>query len=133
MAEKVLEIESESQQLQKVTEQDDEVKANAEGIQNEENPPQAIQASDENKANVKPEDSVSQVPTKVKRVGDTLSKLTSVTGKSTVYISALHKELEEEKRARQRLEQELEELRKISSEITSHLGLKTGTNAFNRK
>jgi hypothetical protein len=66
-------------------------------------------------------------------VGDTLSKLTSVTGKSTVYITALHKELEEEKRARIKLEQELEELRKISSEITSHLGIKSATNAFSKK
>jgi predicted RNase H-like nuclease (RuvC/YqgF family) len=44
------------------------------------------------------------------------------------YIFSLHKELEDEKRARQKLEQELDELRKISSEITSHLGIKNEKN-----
>jgi hypothetical protein len=35
----------------------------------------------------------------------------------------LHKELDDERKARFKLEKELEELKKISSEITSHLGL----------
>ena len=39
------------------------------------------------------------------------------------YIYNLHKELEEEKKARMKLERDLEELKKISTEITSHLGM----------
>lgn len=39
------------------------------------------------------------------------------------YIMHLQTELEEEKNARLKLERELEELKKLSSEITSHLGL----------
>jgi|TARA_B110001450_G_C17197568_1_gene309994 chaperonin cofactor prefoldin len=37
------------------------------------------------------------------------------------YISQLQKQLDEEKAARQNLETELEDLKKISSEITSEL------------
>lgn len=44
---------------------------------------------------------------------------------SATYISKLEKELQEERRAREKLAQELEEIKKISSEISSHLGLKT--------
>ena len=47
------------------------------------------------------------------------SQLTSAT-----YISQLEKELQEERRAREKLAEELEEIKKISSEISSHLGLK---------
>lgn len=47
------------------------------------------------------------------------SQLTSAT-----YISKLEKELQEERKAREKLAQELEEIKKISSEISSHLGLK---------
>jgi predicted RNase H-like nuclease (RuvC/YqgF family) len=47
------------------------------------------------------------------------SQLTSAT-----YISKLEKELQEERRARENLAKELEEIKKISSEISSHLGLK---------
>jgi hypothetical protein len=47
------------------------------------------------------------------------SQLTSAT-----YISKLEKELQEERRAREKLSVELEEIKKISSEISSHLGLK---------
>jgi hypothetical protein len=47
------------------------------------------------------------------------SQLTSAT-----YISKLEKELQEERRAREKLSLELEEIKKISSEISSHLGLK---------
>lgn len=37
------------------------------------------------------------------------------------YISQLQKQLEEEKAARHNLEQELDDLKKVSSEILSHL------------
>jgi len=47
------------------------------------------------------------------------SQLTSAT-----YISQLEKELQEERRAREKLAEELEEIKRISSEISSHLGLK---------
>ena len=47
------------------------------------------------------------------------SQLTSAT-----YISKLEKELQEEREAREKLAKELEEIKKISSEISSHLGLK---------
>lgn len=39
------------------------------------------------------------------------------------YIQHLQTELDEEKAARLKLERELEELKKLSSEISSHLGL----------
>ena len=39
------------------------------------------------------------------------------------YISQLQKQLNDERSAREKLEGELEELKKISSEITSHLSL----------
>ena len=39
------------------------------------------------------------------------------------YISQLKAQLNEEREARQKLEGELEDLKKISSEITSHLSL----------
>ena len=39
------------------------------------------------------------------------------------YISHLEKQLTEEREAREKLEMELVELRKISTEISSHLGL----------
>lgn len=44
---------------------------------------------------------------------------TNVSGKT--YISELQKQLNEEREARKKLENDLEELRKISSEITSQL------------
>lgn len=46
------------------------------------------------------------------------SRMTSAT-----YISKLEKELLEERKAREKLAQELEEIKKLSSEISSHLGL----------
>lgn len=46
------------------------------------------------------------------------SQLTSAT-----YISKLEKELQEERKAREKLAKELEEIKKLSSEISSHLGL----------
>lgn len=42
---------------------------------------------------------------------------------SATYISKLEKELLEERRAREKLAKELEEIKKLSSEISSHLGL----------
>ena len=42
---------------------------------------------------------------------------------SATYISKLEKELHEEREAREKLAQELEEIKKLSSEISSHLGL----------
>lgn len=42
---------------------------------------------------------------------------------SASYISKLEKELRHEKEAREKLERELEEIKRISSEISSHLGL----------
>jgi predicted RNase H-like nuclease (RuvC/YqgF family) len=42
---------------------------------------------------------------------------------SKTYISQLERQLNEEKFARERLEREVEEIRKINSEISSKLGL----------
>ncbi len=50
------------------------------------------------------------------------SELSRISNKT--YIMHLKSELDEEKQARLKLERELEELRKLSSEISSHLGLK---------
>lgn len=44
---------------------------------------------------------------------------------SKTYISTLEKQLNEEKRAREKLEHEIEEIKKINSEITSKLGIST--------
>jgi hypothetical protein len=48
---------------------------------------------------------------------------------SATYISKLEKELQEERRAREKLAQELEEIKKLSSEISSHLGLNKANEA----
>ena len=42
---------------------------------------------------------------------------------SATYISKLERELQDERVAREKLEKELEEIKRISSEISSHLGL----------
>lgn len=42
---------------------------------------------------------------------------------SKTYISHLEKQLKDEKYAREKLEKEVEEIRKINSEISSKLGL----------
>ena len=42
---------------------------------------------------------------------------------SKTYISKLEKQLEQEKIARQKLEQEVEEMKRINAEISSKLGL----------
>ena len=54
---------------------------------------------------------------------ENLSQLSNKT-----YVQHLQKQLEEEKQARLKLQRELEELRKLSSEITSHLGMKPANN-----
>lgn len=43
---------------------------------------------------------------------------------SKTYISALEKQLTDEKRAREKLEKEIEEIKRINTEISSKLGLK---------
>jgi len=42
---------------------------------------------------------------------------------SKTYISTLERQLNEEKKAREKLEKEIEEIKKINSEISSKLGL----------
>lgn len=49
------------------------------------------------------------------------SQISNMSGRT--YISQLKAQLNEEREARQKLEGELEDLKKISSEITSHLSL----------
>lgn len=49
------------------------------------------------------------------------SQISNMSGRT--YISQLKMQLNEEREARQKLEGELEDLKKISSEITSHLSL----------
>jgi chaperonin cofactor prefoldin len=49
----------------------------------------------------------------------TKSQLSNMTGRT--YISQLQQQLEEEKHARENLENELSDLKKVSSEILSHL------------
>lgn len=44
---------------------------------------------------------------------------------SKTYINALEYQLNEEKEAREKLQQEIEQLKKINSEISSKLGLST--------
>lgn len=44
---------------------------------------------------------------------------------SKTYISHLEKQLNEERIAREKLEKEIEEIKRINSEITSKLGLST--------
>ena len=58
--------------------------------------------------------SVSQAP-----MDPTKSQLSNMTGRT--YISQLQQQLEEEKHARENLENELSDLKKVSSEILSHL------------
>ncbi len=57
-----------------------------------------------------------------------VSKRTVLSANGTVktsktYISTLEKQLNEEKRAREKLEKEIEDIKKINSEISSKLGL----------
>ena len=55
--------------------------------------------------------------TSVSQIKPTASQLSQMSGKT--YISQLQKQLDEEKEARQKLEGELDDLKKISTEITS--------------
>ena len=60
--------------------------------------------------------------------GSLKSKRTVFTGDGSVrssktYISALERQLNDEKRAREKLQGEIEEIKKINSEISSKLGL----------
>ena len=48
---------------------------------------------------------------------------------SKTYISKLERQLEAEKLARLKLEQEVEEMKKINAEISSKLGLSNASNA----
>ena len=57
--------------------------------------------------------------TSVSQLKPTGSQLSQMSGRT--YISQLQKQLDTEKEARQKLEGELEDLKKISSEITSQL------------
>ncbi len=53
--------------------------------------------------------------------GAAKSEISRISNKT--YIKHLQDELEEERLARKKLEEQLEELKKLSSEISSHLGL----------
>ena len=57
--------------------------------------------------------------TSVSQVKPTQSQISNMSGRT--YISQLQKQLNEEKHARLKLESELDDLKKISSEITSQL------------
>ena len=57
--------------------------------------------------------------TSVSQIKPTPTELSKMTGRT--YISQLQKQLEEERVAREKLEGELNDLKKISSEIASHL------------
>ena len=62
-----------------------------------------------------------------------MSKQSRVSGAtSKTYISKLEKKLEAEKYARMKLEQEVEEMKRINAEISSKLGLSTPS-ATNKK
>ena len=59
------------------------------------------------------------------------SKRTVISGNGSVktsktYISQLERQLNDEKYAREKLEREIEEIKKINSEISSKLGITTG-------
>ena len=57
--------------------------------------------------------------TSVSQIKPSASQISKMTGRT--YISSLQKQLEEERSARERLEGELQELKKVSEEITSQL------------
>ena len=67
------------------------------------------------------EETMSRVSKAASRMSVTKSELSRLSNKT--YIMHLQQELDEEKQARLKLERELDELRKLSSEISSHLGL----------
>ena len=57
--------------------------------------------------------------TSVSQIKPTTTQISKMTGRT--YISMLQHQLDEERKARAHLENELQELKKISSEIASHL------------
>ena len=67
------------------------------------------------------DDAMSRVSRTTKQSGMNRSELSKATNKT--YISHLESQLRDERHARKKLEQELEELKRLSSEISSHLGL----------
>ena len=64
---------------------------------------------------------MSRVSRRTKYSSMTRSDITRASNKT--YINHLEQELNEEKRIREKLERELDDLRRMSSEISSHLGL----------
>lgn len=79
---------------------------------------------DEGNFNEEAQDQVGEMPEHLESASEmkpTQSQLSQMSGKT--YISQLKKQLDEEREARNKLEGELEDLKKISSEITSHLSL----------
>jgi len=79
---------------------------------------------DEGYFNEEAQDQVGEMPEHLESASEmkpTQSQLSQMSGKT--YISQLKKQLDEEREARNKLEGELEDLKKISSEITSHLSL----------
>lgn len=67
----------------------------------------------------------------VSKVSVPLSRASKATSKT--YISKLEKQLESERQARLRLEQEVEEMKKINAEISSKLGISTSSVATGAK
>ena len=91
----------------------------------EEQIPQTQPVDEENQQIEQEErDAVEDLPaednlTSVSQVKPTQSQISNMSGRT--YISQLQKQLNEEKHARLKLESELDDLKKISSEITSQL------------
>ena len=70
------------------------------------------------------QDEVGEMPEYLESASEmkpTASQISQMSGRT--YISQLKKQLDDERQARVKLEGELEDLKKISSEITSHLSL----------
>ncbi len=62
------------------------------------------------------------------RAKSTVSKRTGGSQRSSkTYVSVLEQQLKEEKRAREVLEREIQEMKKTNSEIYKHLGLQPTT------
>lgn len=75
----------------------------------------------DNEDTIEREETLTRMSRMTKCSNLTRSELSRISNKT--YILHLKSELDEEKQARMKLEKELEELRKLSSEISSHLGL----------
>lgn len=67
------------------------------------------------------DDALSRASRVSKQSGIARSEMSRITNKT--YISHLESQLNEEKLARLKLEEELEELKRMSTAISSHLGL----------